>query len=265
MKATAATPVYEIYALKFAGPLKSKLAMLLWMEGWDEEIERNYYIWVIRGQGEIVVVDAGMRVALADERKVHNYVDPVQVLKRLGVRESDVKKVILTHLHYDHAGGIDRFADAFPDATFFVQEEEFDFWLHNPIAKRGPFARVSDETANLALAKLNDRGRVRQVREDTDIMAGIRLLLAPGHTPGLQVVAVNTALGTAIVGSDCAPLSRNYKEDNPSAFITDMVSWLESYDKVRNQASSVDLIFPGHDAQLLTKYPEVAPDVTRLV
>ena len=46
----ASLPVYEIYALKYAGPFTGKLAMLLWMEGWDEEIERNYYIWAIKGQ-----------------------------------------------------------------------------------------------------------------------------------------------------------------------------------------------------------------------
>jgi glyoxylase-like metal-dependent hydrolase (beta-lactamase superfamily II) len=264
MNTAEGTPVYEIYALKYAGPLKSKLAMLLWMEGWDEEIERNYYIWVIKGQGEMIVVDAGMRVALAEERKVHNFIDPVHVLERIGAHESNLRKVVLTRLHFDHAGGIDRFAEAFPNATFFVQEKEFDFWLRNSIAKRGPFARVSDETANLALARLNDRGRARRVAEDQEIMPGIHLLLAPGHTPGLQVVSVNTARGTAIVGSDCAPLSRNYREDNPSAYITDMAAWLESYDKVRSRASSIDLIFPGHDTQLLTGYPKVAQDVTRL-
>jgi glyoxylase-like metal-dependent hydrolase (beta-lactamase superfamily II) len=43
-----------------------------------------------------------------------------------------------------------------------------------------------------------------------------------------------------------------------------MAAWLESYDKVRSRASSIDLIFPGHDTQLLTGYPKVAQDVTRL-
>ena len=238
--------------------------MLLWMEGWDEEIEENYYIWVIKGRGEMLVVDAGMRVALAEEQKVHNFVDPVDVLERVGVHGNNLRRIILTHLHFDHAGGIDRFAQVFPDATFFIQEKEFNFWLHDPIARRGPFVRVSDETANIALARLNDEGRVRCVAGDEEIMPGIQLLLAPGHTPGLQVAVVNTARGTAIVGSDCAHLSRSYREDNPSVFITDMPAWLESYDKLRSRASSIDLIFPGHDMELLTGYQKVAHDVTRL-
>ena len=52
-------PVYEVYALKYAGPVTSSLAMLLWNEGWNETIERNYYIWVIKGKNENIIVDTG--------------------------------------------------------------------------------------------------------------------------------------------------------------------------------------------------------------
>jgi hypothetical protein len=44
-----------------------------------------------------------------------------------------------------------------------------------------------------------------------------------------------------------------------------MIAWLKSYDKLRAKASSIDLIFPGHDVIMLQNYPKVAEDVTRLV
>jgi glyoxylase-like metal-dependent hydrolase (beta-lactamase superfamily II) len=103
------------------------------------------------------------------------------------------------------------------------------------------------------------------LKGDTEILPGITCLLAPGHTPALQVVAVNTAQGTAIVGSDCGHLFRNYREDWPSALIVDMITWMKTYDRLRARASSLDLIFPGHDALMTDNYPAVAPDVTRLV
>ena len=217
----ASLPVYEIYALKYAGPFTGKLAMLLWMEGWDEEIERNYYIWAIKGQKEVIVVDAGMRVALAEERKLANFEDPVVLLERVGGFAANIRKVVLTHLHVDHAGCVERFSQTFPDARFFVQQREMDFWFHNPIAKRPAFARWSDGQANRDLARLRELGRVTAVAGDAAIAPGIERLFAPGHTPGLQAVAVNTAGGTAILGSDCAHLFRSYREDTPSAFITD--------------------------------------------
>ena len=98
---------------------------------------------------------------------------------------------------------------------------------------------------------------------DYNLAPGIDLLLAPGHTLGLQVVRVNTAKGPAIVGSDCAHVFRGYQEDNPSCFIMDMPAWLQSFGKVKSKAD-IDLIFPGHDVLMHQNFPEVAEGVTRL-
>jgi hypothetical protein len=44
-----------------------------------------------------------------------------------------------------------------------------------------------------------------------------------------------------------------------------MVAWMKTYDKVKLKVSSLDLLFPGHDTKMLTDYPKVADDITRLV
>ncbi len=168
---------------------------------------------------------------------------------------------MLTHIHWDHASGV----SLFPGATFYVQEREYRFWLEDPIATRPPFRHVSDETCKAYLASLEGKDRLVLVKGDQEILPGVECLLAPGHTVALQAVAVNTARGTAILGSDCAHTFRNYREDWPSALITDLVGWMKTYDKLRMKASSVDLLFPGHDYLMATQYPEVAKDVTRLV
>jgi glyoxylase-like metal-dependent hydrolase (beta-lactamase superfamily II) len=110
-------PVYEIYAVKYAGPLVSSVAMVFWNTDWDMTIERNYYVWVVRGNGETVIVDCGMAPALAKARQIPGYVNPVEVLARIGVEASEVKKVILTHVHFDHISGI----ELYPNATFYLQ------------------------------------------------------------------------------------------------------------------------------------------------
>ena len=58
-------------------------------------------------------------------------------------------------------------------------------------------------------------------------------------------------------------LRRNFEDDTPSVLITDLVAWMESYDKLRVIAP-IDLLFPGHDQDLFTKSPLVAEGVTRL-
>ncbi len=78
-------------------------------------------------------------------------------------------------------------------------------------------------------------------------------------------MAVNTKRGTAIVGSDCAHVFRNYEEEIPSCFIMDMVAWMKTYDRLKSRVSSIDLLFPGHDMKMLTQYPKVVEDITRLV
>ena len=84
------------------------------------------------------------------------------------------------------------------------------------------------------------------------------------NTPALQAVAVNTSQGTAILGSDCAHVFRNYREDWPSTLICDLIAWMKTYDRLRQRASRLELLFPGHDPLMTENYPESAPDVTRL-
>jgi glyoxylase-like metal-dependent hydrolase (beta-lactamase superfamily II) len=264
-KETSSIPVYEIYALKSAGPLVSKVAMVLWMKGWDENISRYHYIWAIKAKEETIVVDTGCGITLAAQRNLNGYSNPVDLLKRIEADAGNIKKVIITHLHLDHVGGMEVFPQSFPNATFYVQKKEYDFWMKHPVAKRYPFAYVTDVIANRALAALEGTDRLVLVSGDQEIIPGIELLLVPGHTVGLQAVAVNTIKGTAILASDCAHVRDSFKEDIPSVFITDLISWMESYDKLRSKASSIDLIFPGHDAVMLHDYPKVAEDVTRLV
>jgi glyoxylase-like metal-dependent hydrolase (beta-lactamase superfamily II) len=115
------------------------------------------------------------------------------------------------------------------------------------------------------MKKLEGSKRLHLIRGDKKIRPGIELLLVPGHTPGMQAVAVNTAKGKAIVGSDVAHFFASYRNDIPSAIITDLRARMKSYDKVRAKASSLDLLFPGHDPVMLKNYPAVAEEVLRLV
>ncbi|NWF92525.1 MAG: N-acyl homoserine lactonase family protein [Syntrophaceae bacterium] len=254
-------PIHEIYAVKYAGPFSRPVAKVLWNTDWEKEIEINYYIWVVKGDEGPFVVDCGMSPSLAREMKLKGYVDPVEMLARMGIEASRVKRVVVTHMNFDHISG----AELFPNATFYVQEKEFNFWVKDPIARKPPFLMLSDPVGNSYLARLEGTERLVLVNGDRVILPGIELLLAPGHTPGLQAVAVNTARGTAIVGSDCAHLFRNYEEEIPSCFIIDMVAWMRTYDKLKSKVSSPDLLFPGHDMRMLTQYPKVAEEITRLV
>jgi glyoxylase-like metal-dependent hydrolase (beta-lactamase superfamily II) len=254
-------PTYEIYALKYAGPFIRPAAIVTWFHDLDRTAIVNYYFFVILGGKEPIVVDCGCSPELARKRSLSGYVSPADMLHRINIDARRVKHVIVSHIHFDHVSGI----RLFPGATFFVQEKEYNFWIKNPMARRAPFMHTTDPVANRYLGRLGGTKRLRLVRGDRKIFPGIEVLLTPGHTVGHQVVAVKTTKGIAIVGSDTAHLFSSYRTDIPSALITDMIAWMKSYDKIRAKASSLRLIFPGHDPAMLENYPQVAEDVSRLV
>ncbi len=253
--------MYEILALRYAGPFEGSGALLMWLRDWEVVAKRCYYIWCIRGDNETIVVDAGVSPERAREKNLEGYVSPAEMLSRIGVDAEEVKRVILTHIHWDHVSGV----RLFPNATFYVQQQEFRFWLEDPVAKRPPLASTSDDEANAYLASLEGTERLVLLDGDSEIAPGIECLLSPGHTVALQTVAVDTARGTAIVGSDCAHLFRNFSEDWPSAIITNLVAWLNTYERLRTRVSSQDLLFPGHDPLLTESFPEIADGITKLV
>jgi len=264
-EAAGPEPEYEIYAAKYGGPLFRKVAIVLWNVGWDEDGPINYYVWAIKAKnGEIILVDTGSSPAQGAARKVPGFVDPIDVVARIGATTDNVSKVVITHMHWDHVGNIEGYLRAFPKAKFYVQQREFDFCVKDPVCLRKPVVVIFDPAAVKIVGELERSDRLVIVDGDVNLAPGIDLFLAPGHTLGLQVVRVNTAKGPAVVGSDCAHVFRGYREDNPSVFIMDMPAWIRSFDKVKAKAP-IDLIFPGHDILMDQNYPKVAEGVTQLV
>jgi glyoxylase-like metal-dependent hydrolase (beta-lactamase superfamily II) len=92
-------PTYEIYAVKYAGPFLSSGALLMWLKEWEKTVQRNYYIWCVKGAEYTVIVDAGVSPELAREKNLGGYVNPAEILPRIGVSANEIRHVILTHLH----------------------------------------------------------------------------------------------------------------------------------------------------------------------
>ena len=184
--------------------------------GWDQDIDRYYYIWVVKGPTETILVDTGVGLTVAADRKLKGYVNPIDVAARIGVKPNDVTKVVITHMHWDHVGGMEMMPKAYPKATFYVQKREYDFWTKHPVAKRKIFAGTADPLAYKIMQEMEGTPRLQLVNGDMNIGPGLDIMLGPGHTIGTQSLAVPTAKGTAVVASDCGHLARNFKEDTPS-------------------------------------------------
>lgn len=106
--------------------------------------------------------------------------------------------------------------------------------------------------------------RILELMRSINLIAGSRTILpgitlhgVGGHTKSMQIVAVETASGTAVVASDAAHSYRNFQEYTPFPILHDVPGMLDGFDRMYELASREDLILPGHDGQVMQRYPLV--------
>jgi glyoxylase-like metal-dependent hydrolase (beta-lactamase superfamily II) len=131
-------------------------------------------------------------------------------LAEAGYGSADVRWVINTHLHFDHAGGNTlRAADpaaslpyrlAFPNATYIVQKNELEFARHTNERTRASYLPHNFEPVSQA-------GRWKLIEGNSEILPGIRARLTPGHVPWHQSIVVSSGGETAVFLADLIPTS----------------------------------------------------------
>ncbi len=251
----------DIFALKLAEATRPT-GLCVFLTDFHLPIETFFYFWCIRGPDGVVLVDTGFTPRTPQSQAgLRHLTSPVAQLAKLEIDAHRIDKIVLSHLHWDHAGGL----DYFPNARIFLQKREFEFFTQHPLRLSTPYKKVTFVEDLERITELRRAGRLELVDGPAEIARGVSVILAPGHTPGLQATLVHTRSGTAALASDCYHLFRNVREDTTSCIITDMIAWLESFQRIRKAVSSEDLIFPGHDAEMITRYPNVADGVSRLV
>lgn len=123
-----------------------------------------------------------------------------------GINPSEVTKVLMTHLHKDHAGGVSTTKDgqtvlSFPNATYYVQKAELDFAL-----EKGLPSYIPEE-----IAILRDHPQVKILDGDGVIDGYIKHELTHAHSPFHQVYWIVDGGETVFFGGDDAPQLQQMK------------------------------------------------------
>jgi glyoxylase-like metal-dependent hydrolase (beta-lactamase superfamily II) len=160
-------------------------------------------------------------------------------LEAHGLAPRDIRKVIISHLHWDHCyGNIE-----LPNARFLVQRKEVAYAIA-PCPCDAPIYET--ELHPVHFLKAFDRFDI--IDGDLEVAPGVHCICLPGHTPGLQGALVETASGRVMIASDHCPLYENYDSLVPTGIIHDLEAWYASTRKIRRLA---DRILPGHDLRVL--------------
>src|SRR5262252_1685389 len=115
-------PTYEVFAIRYATVPSFPVRGLIAGADTSRRMDIAMSVWLLRGNRRNVLVDAGFyRDKFVTRWKPANFVQPSDAVKSAGVRPEDVTDIIVSHIHWDHADGI----DLFPNARVWIQKEEY--------------------------------------------------------------------------------------------------------------------------------------------
>jgi N-acyl homoserine lactone hydrolase len=241
----------------------------------EGELTNPYLGFLLRSRNRCVLVDCGINDRFIIDGKAwggfpaeagRSYVQ--KALQNNGVAPDQIEMVIYTHLHNDHAGN----CDLFPKAKHVFQRDE---WVNllDPLP-----AQRARRDYDLEVAPLLAKVDTIKINGDVEILPGVKLYKAPGHSLGSQLVTVETAKGTMVILGDlCMTYCHLFPETDeiidlegkkhkvktnvelygpaiPSFIIYDYFDWYDSVYKAKALAQGKrEFVLPGHEPSLVTE------------
>jgi N-acyl homoserine lactone hydrolase len=222
----------------------------VWRQGDDPERRLRFPVpaYLIETDTERILVDAGLNPGATSDPGGF-YGRPEAGLFRLELERSiaeqldasTLTRIVLTHLHFDHAGGLALLPASVP---IVIQRREWEGG-HDPASVKRNFLNPRDYA-------LDDR-EIVLVDGDADLLGdgSIELLLTPGHTPGHQSVRV----GELVIGADVTHFASTLDDERFPSFGDDFAAQSRSAARLRGMRDAGMRVLPGHDPDVLRPGP----------
>lgn len=254
------TEPYEVYAIRYAHHERRASANFLGGDPHDGPMPLDYFLWAIKGNGRTFVVDTGFDEAMARKRGREFLLKPEDGLHSIGIDHTKVEDVILTHLHHDHCGN----HHLFPKARFHVQDSEVSYCTGRAMCHH-MLRHAFEEEDIVQMVRRVFTGRACFHDGTSELAPGITLHHVGGHTQGIQAVRVLTRRGYLVLASDVTHLYANMERRTPFPAVHNVFTAIEGFEKIERLASAKDMIIPGHDPLVLSKYPAVSSSISGVV
>ena len=163
---------------------------------------------LLRGNGKVIIVDSGCGEKW-DEKRSRIFSIQNTPTSALPFRSDEITDVVLTHLHFDHAGGMTRWKSGstneselvYPRATVHLQRENFENGSHPSIREQASY--LPENILPLRTGKLN------LVDGSCEVLPGLWVHRVDGHTSGLQWVELRDGASSILFPSDLIPTSHH--------------------------------------------------------
>jgi N-acyl homoserine lactone hydrolase len=227
-------------------------AAAIWRQGADPEERLRFPVpaYVIETASERILIDTGLHPGACADPTAHYGGSPTMSLFSLEldrpvaeqVDPPTITKIVLTHLHYDHARGLSLLPSSIP---IVVQRREWEAGGDSAAIERN-FFQPRDY--------IDEEREVILIDGDHDLLGdgSIELLLTPGHTPGHQSVRVGDEL---IIGADVTHFATGLDDHRFPSFADDHAEQLRSAERLRTLRDSGARVIPGHDPDVLRPGP----------
>jgi N-acyl homoserine lactone hydrolase len=234
--------VTALHALQ-NGFIGAERALLFYGEFSAAKVAIPVTCWVVRTTDAVVLFDTGLSPravpGLLRSDPLARFSDEdllVHRLEALGLGPDDVDLVVLSHLHYDHAGG----AALFPQSELVVQQDEYAY-AHYPAAFFAPFYYRK----NFDLPGY----RWRLLDGDTALVPGVTALRTDGHTPGHQSLLVELPdTGPVILAGDCCYWQEHIDAERVPGVVWNPTLAMHAIKRLKTLARVTGgRIFPSHD------------------
>jgi glyoxylase-like metal-dependent hydrolase (beta-lactamase superfamily II) len=206
------------------------------------------------GDNRVILIDVGNGTKFTDKQKDifrldNSKNDLISSLRTHGIHPADVTDVVLTHLHFDHAGGTTcieqgKLVPSFPNARHYVQREHWNLSQHPSERDRASFM-------NNDFALLKDSGLLHLVDGEKEILPGIRVLVTNGHTASQQLPLISDGTTSLLYACDLIPFTSHLPYPYVMGFDVRPLVTLEEKKKILPLAQENDwILFLEHDPQV---------------
>jgi len=222
-------------------------------------------IWLIKGEnGKNILLDAGFLNDLQDakEFEVIHYTRPDLVIAKMGLKQTDITDIIVSHPHWDHIDGL----SLFPNAHIWMQKEDYNYFVGAAWQQGGDHGGFNQRDVR-AILDLNMAGRLTLVDgDDKEIIPGIKVYTGSRHTFNSQFAVVESGNKKIVLASDNIWVYYSLDHLMPASKggTFDPAGYVKSMQRMKTLASDPKYIIPGHDDKIFSIFPVVADGVVEI-